>query len=552
MSDELTKEQAYEKLTPEKKAVMDAVLKNLETVGGLWKQGWISGAPESAITGKKYRGMNNIYLTLMSLQKGYKDNRWLTYNQMDSRGWKFKTDEEGNSLGKGAGVVIEFFEFRDRETKKKFDKGSLDGMDEEERREYMRDNVYPVRKYYRLFNADVIDGIPAKEEKELDPDGYNERAEDILSYWSDNEARIVCGGNSAYYIPSKDEIHIPQREKFLTLQEFYGTTLHEIGHSTGHETRLNRDLSGGFGSEKYAVEELRAEIASLFMEQELGVNVSEKHIENNSRYVKSWRDQIKENPNVLFTAIADADKISRYVIEREKAKESKKEIEYYSVVESEDELGDTVYAVYLTGEYGQTNRAINYNFSSKDALMSEFGKFKELPAWKDKRFEEVSFDELKAKSIEKAEAAEKDEKETEYILPSEIVARSMPKREKEDISGRGIESLTKMPDRDIVERAYATGSGEKFKTLYEGGTLYNSEEKDEQSLMSRIAAFCGDDREQLLRIFRSSGQYRAEKPNSFYEKLANKAIQVISRKKSEMQQNTIFTPRQKSGVNAKT
>lgn len=85
----------YEKLTPQRKILVDQVLNNLEKGTGLWHQGWRNtGVPVSAITGKAYRGVNNLFLTLVSMREGYTDNRWLTYKQMTDKGWTFKTDEE--------------------------------------------------------------------------------------------------------------------------------------------------------------------------------------------------------------------------------------------------------------------------------------------------------------------------------------------------------------------------------------------------------------------------------------------------------------------------
>lgn len=340
MSEDKVQQSAYDKLTPQRKQLIDMVLENLENGTGLWTPGWrMSGAPESAITGKKYRGVNNFFLTLIAMARGYSDNRWATYNQIEERDWHFKTDEEGNGLGKGAGVTIEFYELRDRETKKPFDRHTLDGMTLEEKTEYERENVYPVRKYYRVFNGDIIDGIPAKEMETLDESGRNERADKLMEFWSDKEAKIIYGGSRAFYRPSTDEIHLPEREDFKSMPEFYATALHEMGHSTGHESRLNRDIQNSFGDENYAIEELRAELASMFMEQDLGISVDDSHIRNNSAYIKSWHDEIKDNPNALFTAIADADKISRYVAAKEQ-EANRKEAEPFAIVADENEYGE--------------------------------------------------------------------------------------------------------------------------------------------------------------------------------------------------------------------
>lgn len=253
------KKSAYDKLTPERKQLVDEILNNLQNNKSLWRQGWhVTGAPISAISGKRYNGVNRLFLSAAMMQRGYSDNRWLTFRQMEEKGWSFKRDAEGNSMGKNAGVAIEFFEFRDRATKKPFDRSVLDGMTAAERDDYMDENVYPIRKYYRVFNGDVIEGIPARERREIDPSGKSKRAESILQFWSDNEAKIIYGGNDAYYLPSLDEIHLPEREKFVNMPEFYSTALHEVGHSTGHETRLNRNLLADKSTPEYAVEEFES------------------------------------------------------------------------------------------------------------------------------------------------------------------------------------------------------------------------------------------------------------------------------------------------------
>ena len=155
------KNSVYEKLTPQRKQLVDKVLENLENGAGLWKQGWEgSGLPESAITGRKYHGVNSLFLMFVAMDRGYTDNRWLTYNQMKEKGWEFKKGEDGKTLGHGAGVNIEYFELRDRETKQPFDSQVLDGMDAEERAEYLRDgkmhrNTFLngpalLDRYYRL------------------------------------------------------------------------------------------------------------------------------------------------------------------------------------------------------------------------------------------------------------------------------------------------------------------------------------------------------------------------------------------------------------------
>ena len=561
--EEAIKQVDYEKLTPQRKFLFDEVMKNLDEGAGIWKAGWsMPKVPESAITKKQYHGINNVTLSLVAMSRGYGDYRWVTFNQMQEKGWTFKTDEEGNSLGKGAGVSIEYFDLIDKQTGKRLDRSVLDGMTIEEKNDYFTHNVKPIRKFYRVFNGDVINGIPALEKTEINPMEKVDRVEKLLDYWNENEAKIVYGGSQAYYRPKTDEIHLPNREKFFSMQEFYSTALHELGHSTGHESRLNRNIENLFGTPDYALEELRAEIASMFIEQDLEIQVDAEHKRNNSAYIAAWKKEIKDNPNALFTAITDADKIAKYVslkVQQKKNQEQaeqKKSIEKYAIVTDKNHYDETVYKVYMAGAYGQTTLAINYAFSSKEALMEEFDKLQTLPFWADKEFQECTFEELQDFSIERAEKEQIQEEKSEvFVKPSEIAARAMPATAGKpvDMSERGIESLTRMGDRDVVERASKTRDGAKFTQLYQGISVLETEEKNERSLMSRLAMFCNGDKEQLLRIFKSSGQFRDEKPNSFYERMAEQSLKFVESIKSKHASPLRPTwGKGKGGVNAKT
>lgn len=555
MSESEAKTNAYNRLTPQRKALVDQVMKNLEEGTGLWKQGWrTGGAPVSATTGKPYRGINNLYLTLSAMSEGYGDNRWATFHQMEENGWTFKTDEEGNTLAKGKARSVEFFELRDRETKKKFDKSVLDGMSLDEKQEYIDKNIYPVRKYYNVFNADLIDGIPAKETFEIDEATRSQRAEDFISFWSETESPIEYQGDYAYYSPSNDKIRLPKRENFKTAEDYYSTAMHEIGHSTGHKSRLNRDLSGRFGSPEYATEELRAEIASLFIEQEFGIEVDEHAVRNNAAYIGSWKAEIEEDPDALFKAITDADRIAKYIVEKEKSK--KKEAKKYAIVKGENAVGATVYRVYMKDENGQTALALNAAYESLEDLKEDFEDFQQTAENKDVEFQEVSYEELTQENSNSATATE-DEKivqdaSEEYIRPSEIVARAAAVVVAVDMTERGVESLTRMSDRDVVDKARSVKGGDTFEKLYNGEKVFESEGKDEKILMMRIGMFCNGDTEQAVRVFKSSGMFREDKPNSYYMELARQSIQSI---------NTMFekppiipanTGKGKFGINAKT
>lgn len=537
------KNKIYDRLTPQRKMLVDTIIKNLESGVGLWKQGWRNAkTPVSAITGKKYNGVNRLFLTIATMQNGYTDNRWMTYNQMADKGWRFKVDEEGRSKGKNAGVAIEFYELRDRETKQPFDRHVLDGMTKSEQDEYIEENVYPIRKYYRVFNADIIEGIPEKEVGIIDDNKLNNRAENLLKYWSDNEAEIVHGGDAAYYNVTEDKIHLPDKEQFTDMSEYYSTSFHEIGHSTGHEKRLNRELKGRYGTEDYAVEELRAEIASMFIEQDLEISAGENNIENNSAYINFWRNKITENPTVLFTAIADAERITKFVMEKENliAKESLS----YAIEEEITDNDIHIFNVYIEGENGEVKRAFDFSLPTNEIATDYVNELKLAPEYVSKEFCEVSLQELESICADKEKAKQEkiarleqveEQPSEEYILPSEQVTKEtevISTTENSNVKGRGTESISNMADRDIVESASKTKHGEKFMALYNGENVLDSKEKDERSLMARLAMYTGDNEEQLMSIFRSSGQFNENKPIEYYTQMAKEEIKFVSGLKS--------------------
>jgi antirestriction protein ArdC len=136
----------------------------------------------------------------------------------------------------------------------------------------------------------------------------HEQAEALLAA---SNARIDHEpGDRAYYSVVADRIVLPQRSQFETSDRYYATALHELGHWTGHESRLARDLSHPFGSEAYAREELRAEIASLMLGDELGIGHDPgQHV----AYIESWITAIQKDPREILRAASDAEKITRYL-----------------------------------------------------------------------------------------------------------------------------------------------------------------------------------------------------------------------------------------------
>lgn len=299
-----------DKVTEIRDTMIQAILARIEKDPLNWTAGWnkVSGNPVNGKTDTAYRGLNSIYLYLMSEKHGYNDPRWVTFNQAKALGASIKKGEKS--------YPVLFYERYDKLTKKEYDPKTTKSMTEEERAEYERENVRFVLKYYSVFNAAQCVNFPELDKSaqlmsEEERANQNELIETIIA----NSAAPVNydGGSRAYYQPSTDSIHLPAIENFHSMQDYYATALHEIAHSTGHASRLNRDLSGGFGSQSYAVEELRAELACVFMQIEHGITIEGNHIDNHAAYVQSWLEAAKSDPIVFYKAVRDAGKIADYV-----------------------------------------------------------------------------------------------------------------------------------------------------------------------------------------------------------------------------------------------
>lgn len=301
-----------EKVEEKRKELVDTLLKYIETNPERWERGWYSVSNESAfnpISQKRYKGLNAFYLYALGEMHGYKDPRWLTFKQAKDLGANVKQGEHSAN--------IFYWNLYDKSTKQSFSEETVKDLNEEERNKYFEDNVRPVLKYYQVFNAEQCDNMPEyKKTAEQQSMAEEERAQQnavIERVISNSSAPIFYGGNQAYYNPGTDSIRLPEIENFKSMQDYYATALHEIAHSTGHESRLNRDIKNTFGTQKYAKEELRAELASIFMQIDMGLRIEGKHFENHGAYLASWLRAVKQDVKEFYSASADAEKISEYV-----------------------------------------------------------------------------------------------------------------------------------------------------------------------------------------------------------------------------------------------
>lgn len=299
------------KLDDKRKAVVNTLLEYIENNPAQWQKGWFSfpagSAPQNAATGKPYRGINALNLMCLSAAHNYSDPRWATFNQITKLGGRVKRGERS--------TFVFFWSLYDKATKKDFDDNVLKDMSDEERNAYIKENVRRVSNTYSVFNAEQCENLPTLQlmpDAELKKRDTSAVVEQVIK---NCEAKIYHDQTSrAFYSQTLDEIHMPKVDQFKTINDYYATALHEVAHSTGHESRLNRLTDDMFVSpDEYAQEELRAEMASVFMQLDLGITLDGSHIENHASYLKSWLEFAKSKPDAFFRAAADADKISLYV-----------------------------------------------------------------------------------------------------------------------------------------------------------------------------------------------------------------------------------------------
>ncbi len=291
--------------------VANSIIRQLEKGTAPWIKPWKAGErfmPFNPTTGNDYHGMNAVWLMCVTEDRGYSDNRWLTYKQAGNLDAQVKRGEKGTQ--------IQYWKWTE-------DVNAVD----ENGRPLTDDSGKALRQSVRLqkprvwsatvFNASQILGLPEMEQQPVLPEWErHQQAEAILN---DSLANInYQPSNRAFYSPSTDIITLPQRAQFTSMDSFYATALHELGHWTGHHNRLNRDLAHPFGSEGYAKEELRAEIASLMLGEQLGIGHDpEQHV----AYIASWIKILQEDPREIFRATADAERITKYIHGREMLQE---------------------------------------------------------------------------------------------------------------------------------------------------------------------------------------------------------------------------------------
>jgi antirestriction protein ArdC len=277
--------------------VTDRIIAALEAGTPPWRRPWDPdkaggpAMPRNAATGHRYRGINVLTLGMSTLAFASGDPRWATYRQAEDRGWQVRRGERGTT-----GYFFKRLELRD-DSKPEDDEDAVRRI--------------PLLRAFTLFHASQIEGIPAYVPPTIAEAPWRapEAAEIILA---NSGAVVRFGGDKAFYSPATDHIQMPPQAAFATPQGYCGTLVHELGHWTGHTTRLNRDLRNPFGSHDYAREELRAEIGQMMVCGELGI--ADCDFTNNAAYVASWLEKLRSDRKEIFRAAADAQRIADYLL----------------------------------------------------------------------------------------------------------------------------------------------------------------------------------------------------------------------------------------------
>ena len=270
----------------------DEIIRQIERGVAPWQKPWRPGergSPENFHTGKSYTGGNNIYLAVRGVKKGYGDNRWGTYRQIQEAGGQVRKAERG--------AKILFFDRQYREAVK--DQDGKPVKDGEGKQVYKSlDRARPFWRSFTVFNVEQAEGLQLeRRDAQAAPEWERHRNAELVIRASDVPVNHVAG-DRAYYSMDRDQVVLPEPGQFPTADGYYQTAMHELGHATGHPERMNREslqqgLDKGFGSEEYAREELRAEISAMMTGERVGVGHDPQR---GAAYVENWIAVLKKIP----------------------------------------------------------------------------------------------------------------------------------------------------------------------------------------------------------------------------------------------------------------
>ena len=292
-----------------------------------WQKPWAPGeriSQRNFTTDRDYRGSNAMFLAVSADQKGYTDPRWGGYRQIAEAGGHVRKGEKG--------TPIVYVEYTSRELEK--DAAGRPRVNEDGHKQYREEQRdRPMVKIHTVFNVEQTEGLklPPLVNKEAPTWEANNRVDGLVKH-GDREAYggppvVHQPGDRAFYNKAHDKVVLPEPSQFSEQTAYSHTALHEIGHATGHETRLNRPTlmkHEGFGSQTYAREELRAEMSAMMAGEQLGVGHEPRH---GTAYVASWIKALENDPKEIRLASVDAQKAADWMVERARAIERDRPVE---------------------------------------------------------------------------------------------------------------------------------------------------------------------------------------------------------------------------------
>lgn len=274
------------------KIVNQQILEKIESENILpWQRPWNThGLQKNLISGIEYHGFNQFALNFLS---NFESCYWLTYKQCSKLGGKVVKGSKGYKI-----IYWNIIE------KEKINENTGEA-------EIVK---IPFLRYYTVFNSEQCENIEIPESENNNTIDFEpiKKCEDIVNNYETCPI-IKFNEQKAFYSPSLDFINMPRKESFVSVEEYYSTLFHEIVHSTGEKSRLNR-LSDKiiFGDSDYSLEELVAEFGSTYL---CAIATIEKHIiDNSAAYIKSWYRQLKNNPTWLITATKKAEHACNYIL----------------------------------------------------------------------------------------------------------------------------------------------------------------------------------------------------------------------------------------------
>jgi antirestriction protein ArdC len=261
-----------------------------------WRKPWKvrpGNRHHNPTSGTIYKGINPFLLELTAQAMGYTDPRWLTFKQAVTKGGGVRKGE------KGTGII--FFKM-------------LFIKDEDEQGNEVRRRV-PMIQTYTVFNVEQTEGIewPALATDDADHFDPIAECEQVMDgYAPPRGPKIDLGGSSAHYVPAWDSISLPIPEDFDAPEFYYNTAFHEMAHSTGHKSRLDRNMTGAFGSKDYAREELVGEMTAAMLCAWTGINPNTE--QQSAAYINHWRQKIADDPKLIVVAAQRAQKAADFIL----------------------------------------------------------------------------------------------------------------------------------------------------------------------------------------------------------------------------------------------